>query len=268
MASGRGIVQGCFGRVILLDIDRPVTAHAHPHCHVIIKIAGADSSFEVDGRVYPLSDETVVVVNAWEPHAYPPRMCAPRALVLALYIETAWLAHVDCALTVSGHPVFFPHPCWPLSTSLRRRADAVASFVASGEANGPVYEALLAEFMIQIIDQCSQWRLWRGSRAVTTWPVSDFRIRRAIAFLHEHLSGPPSVNDLARVAGLSRAHFFELFKQHTRMTPHLYYNALRMEAAYHVLPDASTPLNQRKVFQSCGSAILSGYLSRIKSPVH
>lgn len=91
-----------------------------------------------------------------------------------------------------------------------------------------MYEALLAEFMLQIIDQCSQWRLWRGSRAVTPWPVSDFRIRRAIAFLHEHLSCPPGVNDLARVAGLSRAHFFAVFQQHTRVTPHVYANTLRM----------------------------------------
>lgn len=138
MASGKGIVQGGFGRVILLDIDRPVTAHAHPHCHVIIKIAGADSSFEVDGRVYPLTDETMVVVNAWEPHAYPLQAGAPRALVLALYIETAWLAHLDRALTVSGHPVFFLRPCWPLSHSLRRRAHEVAACVASGEAHGPM----------------------------------------------------------------------------------------------------------------------------------
>jgi AraC family transcriptional regulator len=69
-------------------------------------------------------------------------------------------------------------------------------------------------------------------------------IRRAIALLHEHPGCPPSVNDLVRVAGLSRAHFFALFHQHIRVTPHVYANTLRMEAAYHALPDASTSLAQ------------------------
>jgi AraC-like DNA-binding protein len=45
---------------------------------------------------------------------------------------------------------------------------------------------------------------------------------------------PPAASNvgaLAREAGLSRAQFYRLFERSTRMTPHVYFNLLRMERA-------------------------------------
>jgi AraC-like DNA-binding protein len=37
---------GAFGRVSLVDIDRPVASHAHPQCHALFKLRGVDTVFE------------------------------------------------------------------------------------------------------------------------------------------------------------------------------------------------------------------------------
>ena len=98
-ADGGGLARG-FGRVALLDMDAPLIGHAHHHCHILIKAGGADSAFNVRGERAPLTDESAVLVNAWEHHAYehdaPP---GQRTLILALYIEPSWLAELQRSLT-------------------------------------------------------------------------------------------------------------------------------------------------------------------------
>ncbi len=54
--------------------------------------------------------------------------------------------------------------------------------------------------------------------------------------MRENLGQSFTVEELSREAGLSRAHLFEVFKQNTSVTPNMFYNTLRMEAAYNALP--------------------------------
>jgi hypothetical protein len=96
MSSAVKIFQGRFGRVALLDMSAPLVGHAHPHCHILLKAGGTDSAFRVRGEVAPLLDDTAVLVNAWEHHAYEHEAPAgANTLILALYIEPAWLAEIQ-----------------------------------------------------------------------------------------------------------------------------------------------------------------------------
>src|SRR5918999_4305178 len=106
--------QGRFGRVALLDSDHSLVTHAHPQCHLLIKASGEDTAFQVGDRLYPLTRETAVLVNAWEPHAKIHR-AARRSTVLALYIEPDWLAGMDRRLSAAGLSGFFPQACVPIS---------------------------------------------------------------------------------------------------------------------------------------------------------
>jgi hypothetical protein len=45
MSTALRIVHGNFGRVALLDMDFSLVRHAHPHCHVLLKVEGADTQF-------------------------------------------------------------------------------------------------------------------------------------------------------------------------------------------------------------------------------
>ena len=51
------------------------------------------------------------------------------------------------------------------------------------------------------------------------------------------------LDGIARESGLSRPHFYKLFKQQTGLTPNLYLNTLRVESALTGLADQSKTVN-------------------------
>ena len=91
MSTALRIVHGNFGRVALLDMDCSLVRHAHPHCHVLFKVAGADTQFVVGNRIHALTDSAAVLVDGWQPHSYVHDPARPRTLILALYVEPEWL---------------------------------------------------------------------------------------------------------------------------------------------------------------------------------
>jgi AraC-like DNA-binding protein len=59
----------------------------------------------------------------------------------------------------------------------------------------------------------------------------DFRVRKSIVLMSEKLGSEIELDDVARDAGLSRPHFYKLFRRQTGVTPNIYLNTLRMEKA-------------------------------------
>ena len=75
-------------------------------------------------------------------------------------------------------------------------------------------------------------------------PVAmDPRIRRAIALMREDIAHELDVDSLAERSGLSRAHFFALFQRDTQVTPLVYANVLRFEAAVQRLSRGQEPVS-------------------------
>src|SRR5690606_26933352 len=70
MSTAQRVFHGKFGRVALLDMDQALVTHSHHECHVLVKAAGADTFFNVNGHQVPLTDRSAVLVNAWQPHFY------------------------------------------------------------------------------------------------------------------------------------------------------------------------------------------------------
>ncbi len=232
MSCAVGILQGRFGRVALLDMNKSLVPHAHQQCHVLLKVAGADAHFNVRGRLQPLTDDLAVLVNAWEPHFYAHAVAALHTVILALYIEPGWLAAIQASLQVSGHPRFFPQPSIPIPRRVRSLAEQLVSGLLAGKPleQGRV-ESFIFELMLGIIEPFSEWR--RADRLLggLLRPPRDPRIGRAIAYLQAHLGRPIDMNWLARQVGLSRAHFFAQFRRCTHVTPGVFLNTLRMDAA-------------------------------------
>jgi AraC-like DNA-binding protein len=234
-------LQGSFGRVALLDMDRPLVNHAHHHCHILLKASGSDTSFLVRNLQQPLTGDTAVLVNAWEPHAYAHRVVSgPRTVILALYIECGWLARAHSPLSVSSLPQFFPQACVGISPRIRKLADELAmQMLCMDDFPQERLEQQLFELVISVIDPFSSWR--DGAALIrSVQRRSDPRIRRAISYMHEHVGETLVMEELASHSNLSRAHFFALFRSCTSLTPALYANVLRMESAIDGLSRAET----------------------------
>ncbi len=61
--------------------------------------------------------------------------------------------------------------------------------------------------------------------------MHDFRLRKAVQLLEQRVCEPVDLDRIAREAGLSRPHFYKLFRQQVGVTPNIYLNSLRMERA-------------------------------------
>ena len=224
--------QGKFGRIALLDMDRPLVTHAHSQCHVLIKAGGEDTYFSVQDKTVPLTDDNIVLINSWEPHAYMHRPNAPRTIILGLYIESAWLIDIEKAFITSGTPGFFPMSGVAMSPAVRSLSSTLAAEMFYGaELAGPELEERLFNLMIAVIESFSQWRAFNLRGCATLRAIPDHRIRRAISYIKANIGADLDTDTLAAQACLSRAHFFKLFQESTNVTPIVYANVLRMEAA-------------------------------------
>jgi AraC-like DNA-binding protein len=246
VSSAVKIFQGRFGRVALLDMDAPLVGHAHHHCHILIKAGGADGAFSVRGERAPLTDDSAVLVNAWEHHAYEHR-AAPgqRTLILALYIEPGWLADLQRSLALSGHPRFFPQSCVRISSATRKITEEfVLELWWADEVSPARLEDLLFNLIVAVIESYSGWRdlasLLRSKPPV----AMDPRIRQAIALMKQDTAHELDMDSLAARAGVSRAHFFTLFQRDTQVTPLVYANVLRFEAAVKRLTQGNESLGE------------------------
>lgn len=231
MSTALRIAHGTFGRVALLDMDGSLVRHAHPHCHVLLKVEGADTQFIVGDKVYPLTNDTAVLVNGWQPHSYVHDPDKPRTVILALYIEPEWLMAFRPGWAASGAPGFFSHPSGDVSPRIRHLAmDLAADMMARPEAR-VAHEAALSDLMIAVIERFTPWRSFPASIRETNARLGDWRIRRIAAAMRAETRRGTGLDAFAREAGLSRAHFFRLFESTIGVPPKVYLNVVRMERA-------------------------------------
>lgn len=222
MAAESIMHLGHFGRISFLRMGNALVTHAHPQAHLIIKLAGADLRFEVAGESCVLVRGQALLINSWEPHAYCHLEGAEAPSVFATYLEPDWLARAcgDRRIAFSKRlvPIAMEQEAalGQLRDALRDRAlrsqDAIEAALTALVQSLSGSQALLP-------DQEQRPR------------IGDHRIRRSLTLLEENFEEFRSMAAVARLSGLSRDHFFALFKQHTQLTPHVYFNMCRMEAA-------------------------------------
>jgi AraC-like DNA-binding protein len=231
MSTALRIAHGAFGRVALLDMDGSLVRHAHPHCHVLLKVEGADTQFVVGDTVYPLTDTAAVLVNGWQPHSYVHCPERPRTVILALYIEPEWLTAFRPGWAASGAPGFFSHPSGEVSPHIRDLAMSLAADMMTRPEARAEHEALLSDLMIAVIERFTAWRSFPASIRQMSARGGDWRIRKAAASMRTETRRDTALETIAREVGLSRAHFFRLFEASVGVPPKVYLNVVRMEKA-------------------------------------
>ncbi|GAC1327150.1 MAG: helix-turn-helix domain-containing protein [Beijerinckiaceae bacterium] len=236
MTQALAILRGAFGRVALLDMDTSLVDHAHHHCHVILKASGPDQEFSVAGRSFPLREDTAILVNTWEPHHYLHRAGPECTVFLALYIEPSWLVQVDRSFAASAQAAFFERPCVPVDAGLARLRGELVRQILGLDHNPAALEELIRAIVIALV-----YRF--GERVpASLLRLSDYRIRRALQLMKESASTSVDLDAVAREAGLSRPHFNTLFRRCTGLSPAVYANAVRIEAAVDAVCGPSAPI--------------------------
>ena len=238
------LLHGEFGRVALLKMDAPLVTHAHHHCHILCKVGGPDTAFQVRGKNCPLTNDNAVLINAWEEHSYlhlP--VGGSNPVLLALYLEPKWLASFSKKFLASSHPRFFMNNLSTLGAHQKQALEKISMELWwSDQITHEQLESMLLELTLGFMESADVLTSGDLRNTGNTLAFMDPRIRKAIHLMRTSPQGFTDIATVAQSVNLSRSHFFELFRRCTGLSPVVFANVLRMEFAFDALADKDESL--------------------------
>jgi AraC-like DNA-binding protein len=231
--------EGAFGRAVVLELRDDLVAHAHAESQFAFWLGGARVEAHLGADVVAYSEDVALGTNAYESHdaRLLDRSGSP-AVFLVLYISKAWL---DERRAASGRPFFFPSPRVPINAALRQACWRVLDIIISPHHEHRQRLETEVEALILTAIDASLAPVHPDALRNRT-PMLDHRLRAAIAYMREHVADPIAVEDVAGKVGLSRAHFFSLFRDQLNTTPQVFWSAVRVEEAIRLLVRQDDPL--------------------------
>lgn len=221
------LFRGRFGHVSRLNAASDLVTHAHPEMHIILWLDGDPGRMQVGATTIALGPEVAVGINSFEPHSHSFESGNSPGLFLAFYIEPGWATR---RFGLPDRAAIFRKPEIALPPQLRTIGIGLFDHLLGddGACDLAIYEI---ERLIERLIEASgpSWPAQR-TQGQPDGPL-DFRVRKAIGLMRTNIAERISLDDLARDVGLSRPHFFALFKEQTNLTPNVYWNTLRMEEA-------------------------------------
>ncbi len=225
------IVTGDYGRATVNVTDRALVEHAHQQFNMLFMLGGADTVFRSGSCDLLLDASTVILFNPWVPHLKLANDGKPTT-ILSLVIEAEW---IDRVLERRGlrAGLVFPHVVESMKPCVQRAAERLAGAISRGLLdNGEDRELPLIELIDAVV---AAYIVPETATVTASGRPIDFRIRKAIAYIHDHALENPRIEEIARVVGLSRSRFFEQFRNCVGVSPRHYVDHIRMRAAMHWL---------------------------------
>lgn len=238
MTEAIRLYWGRFGHVSVLNVASDFVTHAHGEAHIIIWLEGTAGEMTIDGETVRLGPGTAAGINSFEPHSHALSKDGTPGLFLAFYIDPEW-AQQRRDLPAGAH--LFHRPAIPLDPWLHRTAANLLDHLDDNDGMGDMANYEVERLIDSVLDaaDAAEPALDRPRTAVT---MQDFRVRKAIQLMKTNVCERICLDEVARSVGLSRPHFFALFKEQTRLTPNVYWNTLRMQEAVRQLQGTEEPL--------------------------
>ena len=229
MSKALAVFHGRFGRATVYQLNRPFNVHAHREGHLIFHVGGTPARIDVCDERWLLTEDFIVAINPVGTAQFPAdRHGKWRDLLRAVRQRRMVCPRrgADPKLALRRHP-FQTHRA--LDKHIRRTAALVCG--------APSLSSLDCELR-QLIDGCYD-ESWQPSETAqqtrAAAAITDFRVRKSIKLMSESPGAELELDLIARDSGLSRPHFYRLFRTQTGVTPHLYLNTLMMEQALDAL---------------------------------
>ena len=236
MSKAIAVFHGRFGRATVYQLNRAFNVHAHREGHLIFHVGGTPAQIDVCDQRWLLAEDSVVAVNPWEPHNFLPTDMGNGAIFFVLYVNAEWFAPD----ATNSQNLRFGRTHFKRTDALEKHIRRTAALVCGA----PSLRSLDCELR-QLIDRCYE-ESWQQSetahQARAAAAITDFRVRKSIKLMSESPGAEIELDSIARASGLSRPHFYRLFRTQTGVTPHLYMNTLIMEQALDALVATEVPI--------------------------
>jgi len=235
MSRALAVFHGRFGRATVYQLNRPFNMHAHREGHLIFHVGGTPARIDVCDDQWLLTEDSIVAINPWEPHNFVPTDTDNGAIFFVLYVNAEWFAP-DAA---RAQALRFGKTCFKRTPTLAKHVRRTAALVCGA----PSLASLDCELR-QLIDGCYEesWQAADRAQEARAASVTDFRVKKSIKLMSESPGAELELDLIARESGLSRPHFYRLFRTQTGVTPHLYLNTLMMEHALDALVATEAPI--------------------------
>ncbi len=235
MSTAIAVYHGSFGRVTLYHLDKPMIKHVHREGHLCFWVAGAAATTMIDGVPCKLSPDTGAAINPWQIHNYAPDDRGVGQHLLVLYIRESWFE--GCGGSAVGSLRFGRAEIQMTPRIANLVARVVMRLTSRGKTDyldGDLFDLTSESFV--------QSRLLTPADRRGSSTVIDFRVRKSIRHMADNVGDPRDLGRVARWSGISRPHFFKMFRDQTGVTPKLYWNTLRMERALVDLAETPKPI--------------------------
>ncbi|MEM9813492.1 MAG: AraC family transcriptional regulator, partial [Pseudomonadota bacterium] len=226
MSHAIAVSHGAFGRAAIYELDRTIVTHAHREGHLIFYVGGAEAAVTVGEETFPVDAADAVAVSPWEPHSFSVEGGEP-CMCLTLYIKPVWFLEHSPTTPLALN---FGRPALEMTQRLTECATRLTALLLDDDSRIPfdkiLYQTAQTAFEASWADVEQSEQLRR-----TCGRFTDFRVRRSLRLMQENFAEEVEMRHLAREVGLSRPHFFKLFKRQMGVTPAVYLNTLRAEQA-------------------------------------
>ncbi len=227
MSTALAVYHGNFGRATLYRLNKPLATHAHREGHLVFLVDGCAANMDISDCRHGLDTNFGTAVNPWEPHNFVPGDLLNGSIFLTLYIKPIWFLEVGRS---ASSALRFGRSSIELTGQVQRLVNLVSTLLVEDEQT-ELFEGYLYELTRECFDQSWQWDCDDPTSSGDWRRVSDFRIRNSIRLMKERIGDELALDHIARDSGLSRPHFFKLFRQNVGLTPNMYLNTLRMETS-------------------------------------
>jgi len=225
MSTALAVCHGSFGRVTVYRLDKPMRTHAHREGHLTYLLSGPPAIVTICGVPHLVNQTGGVAINPWQPHSFQPTGGDEPGVFLVAYICDRWL---DRDQEGRGSLRFGANAI-RVGTTIRSIAVSLAHTLVTNASY-----RIVNRYLNQLFDASfdDSWATCRrpASSAMQRTPI-DFRVRKSLRLLDDGLAQGLELDDVARDAGLSRPHFYKLFRENVGITPALYANTMRIERA-------------------------------------
>lgn len=226
MAEAYALHEGAFGTAIVLEARANLVAHAHSETQLALWLGGARACAHVGAHVVPYGENVALGVNAFEAHDMVRLDDNGACLFLVFMLKKEWLESLGDA---KGRSFRFPSPHVPISAAMRRSCWRVLDLIISAsEARRAVDDEVERLLEAAIAASATGEGAAPAGHGIESL---DQRLRAAIAHMRAHVAEKASVDDIAAMVGLSRAHFFTLFREQLHTTPQVFWSGVRVEEA-------------------------------------
>lgn len=225
MAEEYAFHEGAFGQAIVLEAGTDLVPHSHSESQIVFWLGGAHAQAQVGSECVQYEENTAVAINAYQSHDMTLIGGNGAAVFLVFMISRQWLNE---RRKVTGRPFVFPSPRIPIDAGLRQVCWQVLDLILTAREQKKLVDEHIEKLIIATIDAASS-TVTSTTRLLP--PLLDHRLRSAIALMRSQVNERVTLDEIANKVGLSRAHFFTLFREQLNTTPQVFWSAIRVEEA-------------------------------------